>query len=163
MAGNHLEQHGRISITEAARVFGISTNTIRRRVKKGQITPFQRSLHGERPRYVFDISDLVRVFGEPEAIVGDIKLAPHKGDSDMPRHVPNLKESEIKEVLEAAASLESLRKDHDVLKAKFEAQSRHLQDLQMLLTPRLTHSDPIGHRAARYFGEIARAFKGDKN
>ena len=81
----------------------------------------------------------------------------------MPRQVPNLKETEIKDVLEAAASLESLRKDHDVLKAKFEAQSKHLQDLQLLLTPRLTHSDPIGHRAARYFGEIARAFKGDKN
>ena len=56
-----------------------------------------------------------------------------------------------------------LSRDHDVLKAKFEAQSKHLQDLQLLLTPRLTHSDPIGHRAARYLGEIARAFKGDKN
>jgi len=49
------------------------------------------------------------------------------------------------------------------LKAKYEAQSKHLQDLQLLLTPRLTHSDPVGHRAARYLGEIARAFKGDKN
>ena len=144
-------------------MFGISTNTIRRRVKKGQITPFQRSLHGERPRYVFDISDLVRVFGEPEAIVNDLKLAPQKGDSDMPRHVPNLKETENKDIFEATASLESLRRDHDVLKAKFEAQSKHLQDLQLLLTPRLTHSGPIGHRAARYLGEIARAFKGDKN
>ncbi|XXK28230.1 AsnC family transcriptional regulator [Arenicellales bacterium nBUS_45] len=78
MAGNHLEQHGRISITEAARAFGISTNTIRRRVKKGQITPFQRSLHGERPRYVFDISDLVRVFGEPGAIVRALNWHPIK-------------------------------------------------------------------------------------
>ena len=156
MAGNHLEQHGRISITEAARVFGISTNTIRRRVKKGQITPFQRSLHGERPRYV-------RVFGEPDSIVRDRKLAPQQGDSDVPQNVPNLKETENKDIFEATASLESLRRDHDVLKAKFEAQSKHLQDLQLLLTPRLTHSDPIGHRAARYLGEIARAFKGDKN
>ena len=163
MAGNHLEQHGRISITEAARAFGISTNTIRRRVKKGQITPFQRSLHGERPRYVFDISDLVRVFGEPGAIVRAPKLAPHQGDSDMPRHVPNLKETDNKDVLEAAALLQSLQKEHDVLKAKYEAQSKHLQDLQLLLTPRLTHSDPVGPRAARYLGEIARAFKGDKN
>ena len=163
MAGNHLEQHGRISITEAARVFGISTNTIRRRVKKGQITPFQRSLHGERPRYVFDISDLVRVFGEPDSIVRDRKLAPQQSDSDVPQNVPNLKETENKDIFEATASLESLRRDHDVLKAKFEAQSKHLQDLQLLLTPRLTHSDPIGHRAARYLGEIARAFKGDKN
>ena len=163
MAGNHLEQHGRISITEAARVFGISTNTIRRRVKKGRITPFQRSLHGERPRYVFDISDLVRVFGEPDAIVRDRKMAPQQGDSDVPQNVPNLKETENKDIFEATASLESLRRDHDVLKAKFEAQSKHLQDLQLLLTPRLTHSDPIGHRAARYLSEIARAFKGDKN
>ncbi|XXK28229.1 hypothetical protein ACMAZH_00035 [Arenicellales bacterium nBUS_45] len=77
--------------------------------------------------------------------------------------MPNLKETENKDVLEAAASLESLQKEHDVLKAKYEAQSKHLQDLQLLLTPRLTHSDPVGHRAARYLGEIARAFKGDKN
>ena len=145
------------------RGFSASRQTQLEEGLKGQITPFQRSLHGERPRYVFDISDLVRVFGEPDAIVRDRKLAPQQGDSDVPQNVPNLKETENKDIFEATASLESLRRDHDVLKAKFEAQSKHLQDLQLLLTPRLTHSGPIGHRAARYLGEIARAFKGDKN
>jgi len=47
------------------------------------------------------------------------------------------------------------------LKARFEAQSRHLEDLQRLLTPRLESRKPVGERAARYLGELSRAFKGE--
>ncbi|MED5533775.1 MAG: hypothetical protein VX411_06645 [Pseudomonadota bacterium] len=58
-------------------------------------------------------------------------------------------------------SFHRLEKEYDALKARFEAQSRHLEDLQRLLTPRLEAPRPIGQRAARYLGELARAFKGE--
>jgi len=148
----------RITITEASRLFGVSTNTIRRRVKKGHLTPFQRHQPGGRPRYLFDVSDLVRVFGEPAR---QNPSDSHGGDSDMPRNVPNEESIETKEIFERLNSFHRLEKEYDALKARFEAQSRHLEDLQRLLTPRLEAPRPIGQRAARYLGELARAFKGE--
>ena len=148
----------RITITEASRLFGVSTNTIRRRVKKGHLTPFQRPHPGGRPKYLFDVSDLVRVFGEPT--LHDLSERPG-GDSDMPRNVPNKEAIETKEIFERLNSFHRLEKEYDALKARFEAQSRHLEDLQRLLTPRLEAPRPIGKRAARYLGKLARAFKGE--
>ncbi|HCL93271.1 MAG TPA: hypothetical protein DIC24_01480 [Gammaproteobacteria bacterium] len=134
----------RITITEASRLFSVSTNTIRRRVKKGHLTPFQRHQPGGRPRYLFDVSDLVRVFGEPT------RQDPSEGpgrDSDMPRNVPTKESIETKEIFERLNSFHRLEKEYDALKARFEAQSRHLEDLQRLLTPRLEAPRPIGKRA----------------
>ncbi|MBT7353976.1 MAG: hypothetical protein HN810_07665, partial [Acidiferrobacteraceae bacterium] len=56
--------------------------------------------------------------------------------------------------------LNQLQQEHAALKARFEAQSRHLEDLQRLLTPRLVSPDSVGQRASRYMGELARAFRG---
>ena len=148
----------RITITEASRLFGVSTNTIRRRVKKGHITPFQRHQPGGRPRYLFDVSDLIRVFGEPDS---QNQTEQASGDSDMPRNVPNIESIENQEIFEKLNSFHKLEKEYDALKARFEAQSRHLEDLQRLLTPRLEAPRPIGQRAARYLGGLARAFKGE--
>ena len=148
----------RITITEASRLFGVSTNTIRRRVKNGHLTPFQRHQPGGRPRYLFDVSDLIRVFGEPTR---DDPIERTRSDSDMPQNVPNKESIETKEVFERLNSFHRLEKEYDTLKARFEAQSRHLEDLQRLLTPRLEAPRPIGQRAARYLGELARAFKGE--
>jgi transposase-like protein len=53
-----------ISITEASRRFGVVTNTIRKRVREGRLTPRNRP-HGKGTRMYFDVSDLVMVFGEP--------------------------------------------------------------------------------------------------
>ena len=148
----------RITITEASRLFGVSTNTIRRRVKNGQLTPFQRHQPGGRPRYLFDVIDLIRVFGEPNSPKQTERMS---GDSDMSRNVPNEEIIETKEIFERLNSFHRLEKEYDALKARFEAQSRHLEDLQRLLTPRLEAPHPIGQRAARYLGELARAFKGE--
>ena len=148
----------RITITEASRLFGVSTNTIRRRVTNGHLTPFQRHQPGGRPRYLFDVSDLIRVFGEPTR---DDPIERTRSDSDMPQNVPNKESIETKEVFERLNSFHRLEKEYDALKARFEAQSRHLEDLQRLLTPRLEAPRPISQRAARYLGELARAFKGE--
>ena len=144
----------RISITEAGRLFGISTNTIRRRVKNGHLTPFQRQDPGGRPRYLFDITDLIRVFGEPAPTRS---VTSTTSDADIPSHVTGQKTTE-----QAVFSdkLNQLQQDHAALKARFEAQSRHLEDLQRLLTPRLVSPDSVGQRASRYVGELARAFRG---
>jgi len=152
------QPRSRITITEAGRLFGVSTNTIRRRVKNGHLTPFQRPQPGGRPRYVFDISDLIRVFGEPETRSGDTS---HTRDSDMPRNVPQSEHTEKKEFFDQLGSFHQLERDYATLKARFEAQSRHLEDLQRLLTPRLESRKPVGERAARYLGELSRAFKGE--
>jgi hypothetical protein len=152
------QSRSRITITEAGRLFGVSTNTIRRRVKNGHLTPFQRHQPGGRPRYVFDISDLIRVFGEPETQSGDTS---HTSDSGMPRNVPKLEPTEKKEFLDELDSFHQLERDYATLKVRFEAQSRHLEDLQRLLTPRLESRRPVGQRAARYLGELSRAFKGE--
>jgi len=144
----------RISITEAGRLFGISTNTIRRRVKKGHLTPFQRQDPGGRPRYLFDITDLVRVFGEPESTRS---VASRTSDTDIPSHVTERKTTEQ---TVSSDKLNQLQQEHAALKARFEAQSRHLEDLQRLLTPRLVSPDSVGQRASRYLGELARAFRG---
>ena len=149
---------GRISITDAARTFGVSTNTIRRRVQKGHLTPFQRTQPGGRPRYVFDVTDLIRVFGEPSARASARKV---ERDTDIPRNVPQSKNVQKPEVFEHAEELETLKRRYEVLKASFEAQSKHLEDLQRLLTPRLAAPQPLSHRAARYLGELARAFRGE--
>ena len=148
----------RITITEASRLFGVSTNTIRRRVKNGHLTPFQRHQPGGRPRYLFDVSDLIRVFGEPTR---DDPIERTRSDSDMPQNVPSEESIETKEVFERLNSFHRLEKEYDALKARFEAQSRHLEDLQRLLTPRLDAPRPISQRAARYLCELARAFKGE--
>jgi len=148
----------RITITEAGRLFGISTNTIRRRVKNGHLTPFQRHQPGGRPRYVFDVNDLVRVFGEPQIQSRDTS---QRSDSDMPRNVPNEENTENKEIFDQFNSLHQLEREHAALKARFEAQSRHLEDLQRLLTPRLEAPQPVSQRAAQYLGRLTRAFKGE--
>ena len=147
----------RITITEAGRLFGISTNTIRRRVKNGHLTPFQRHQPGGRPRFVFDVNDLVRVFGEPQTQSGDTS---HGSDNGMPRNVPIEENNENQEIFDQLNSFHQLERDLAALKARFEAQSRHLEDLQRLLTPRLEAPQPVGHRAAQYLGKLARAFKG---
>ncbi len=144
----------RISITEAGRLFGISTNTIRRRVKKGHLTPFQRQDPGGRPRYLFDITDLIRVFGEPGPTPS---VMSRTSDIDIPRHVTGQKTAGQTAPSEG---LNQLQQEHAALKARFEAQSRHLEDLQRLLTPRLVSPDSVGQRASRYMGELARAFRG---
>ncbi len=144
----------RVSITEAGRLFGISTNTIRRRVKKGHLTPFQRQDPGGRPRYLFDITDMIRVFGEPESTPS---VTSGTSDTDIPSHVTGQKTTEQ---AVPSAQLNRLQQEHAALKARFEAQSRHLEDLQRLLTPRLVSPDSVGQRAARYMGELARAFRG---
>ena len=148
----------RITITEAGRLFGISTNTIRRRVKNGHLTPFQRHQPGGRPRYVFDVNDLVRVFGEPQTQSGETS---HGSDSGMPRNVPIEENTENHEIFDQLNSFHQLERDLSALKARFEAQSRHLEDLQRLLTPRLEAPPAVGHRAAQYLGKLARAFKGE--
>tara|TARA_Y100001934_G_C12211279_1_gene706174 strand:- start:373 stop:927 length:555 start_codon:yes stop_codon:yes gene_type:complete len=150
----------RITITEAGRLFRVSTNTIRRRVKNGHLTPFQRHQPGGRPRYFFDINDLVRVFGEPLNKLENPDKN-HGSDSGMPRNVPNEENTENQDILERISTFHHLEREHAALKAKFEAQSRHLEDLQRLLTPRLEAPQPVGQRAARYLGELARAFKGE--
>ncbi len=152
------QPRSQITITEAGRLFGVSTNTIRRRVKNGHLTPFQRHQPGGRPRYVFDIADLIRVFGEPRTHSGGTS---HVGDSDMPRNVPKVEPTEKKEFFEQLDLFHQLERDYAALKARFEAQSRHLEDLQRLLTPRLETRQVVGRRAARYLGELARAFKGE--
>ena len=148
----------RITITEAGRLFGISTNTIRRRVKNGHLTPFQRHQPGGRPRYVFDINDLVRVFGEPQTQSEDTSQG---SDSGMPRNVPIEENTENKEIFGQLNSFHQLEREHAALKARFEAQSRHLEDLQRLLTPRLEAPQPVSQRAAQYLGRLTRAFKGE--
>ena len=152
------QPRSRITITEAGRLFGVSTNTIRRRVKNGHLTPFQRHQPGGRPRYVFDVSDLIRVFGEPEIQSGDTS---HTSDSGMPRNVPIEENTENQEIFDQLNSFHQLERDLAALKARFEAQSRHLEDLQRLLTPRLEAPQPVGHRAAQYLGKLTRAFKGE--
>jgi DNA-binding transcriptional MerR regulator len=147
----------RISITEAGRLFGISTNTIRRRVKKGHLTPFQRQDPGGRPRYLFDITDLIRVFGEPGSTRSVTSRA---SDTDIPSHVTGKKTTEQTVPSDKLNQLQRLQQEHATLKARFEAQSRHLEDLQRLLTPRLVSPDSVGQRASRYVGELARAFRG---
>ena len=147
----------RISITEAGRLFGISTNTIRRRVKNGYLTPFQRQDSGGRPRYLFDITDLIRVFGEPGP---PRSVASSTSDTGIPSHVTDQKTTEQTAPLDNLDQLQRLQQDHAALKARFEAQSRHLEDLQRLLTPRLVSPDSVGQRASRYLGELARAFRG---
>jgi DNA-binding transcriptional MerR regulator len=147
----------RISITEAGRLFGISTNTIRRRVKKGHLTPFQRQDPGGRPRYLFDITDLIRVFGEPGSTRSVTSRA---SDTDIPSHVTGKKTTEQTVPSDKLNQLQRLQQEHAALKARFEAQSRHLEDLQRLLTPRLVSPDSVGQRASRYVGELARAFRG---
>ena len=107
---------------------------------------------------MFDVSDLIRVFGEPTR---DDPIERTRSDSDMPRNVPSEESIETKEVFERLNSFHRLEKEYGALKARFEAQSRHLEDLQRLLTPRLEAPRPIGQRAARYLGELARAFKGE--
>ena len=150
---------GRVGITEAARAFGVSTNTIRRRVKKGHLTAFQRPQPGGRPKYVFDVSDLVRVFGEPDS---DSEKDATARAREMPKHVTPQKTTEkIDRDMELREKIWRLESDHLALQARYEAQSRHLEDLQRLLTPRLEAPRPIGKRAARYLGELARAFKGE--
>lgn len=154
---------GRIGITEAARAFGVSTNTIRRRVKKGHLTAFQRPQPGGRPKYVFDIADLVRVFGEPDASRHPFEIHPVTHDTDMTRNVTH-KENTVNKapIDDRRDEFWKLQNDYSVLKARFEAQTQHLEDLQRLLTPRLSAPEPMGQRAARYLGDLARAFKGEK-
>ncbi len=154
---------GRIGITEAARAFGVSTNTIRRRVKKGHLTAFQRPQPGGRPKYVFDIADLVRVFGEPDASRHRSEMHPVTHDTDMTRNVTP-KENTVNKapIDDRRDEFWKLQNDYSVLKARFEAQTQHLEDLQRLLTPRLSAPEPMGQRAARYLGDLARAFKGEK-
>ena len=101
--------------------------------------------------------DLIRVFGEPNSQNQTERTG---GDSDMPRNVPRRESIENQEIFEKLNSFHKLEKEYDALKARFEAQSRHLEDLQRLLTPRLEAPRPIGQRAARYLGGLARAFKG---
>lgn len=151
---------GRVGITEAARAFGVSTNTIRRRVKKGHLTAFQRPQPGGRPKYVFDVSDLVRVFGEPDS---DYEKSATARAGEMPKHVTPQKNTEnIDRNVELKEKIWRLESDHLALQARYDAQSRHLEDLQRLLTPRLGAPERLGERAARYLGDLARAFKGDK-
>ena len=69
--------------------------------------------------------------------------------------------TENKEILDQLNSFHQLEREHAALKARFEAQSRHLEDLQRLLTPRLEAPQPVGQRAAQYLGRLTRAFKGE--
>jgi hypothetical protein len=78
-------------------------------------------------------------------------------DIDIPSHVTGQKTTEQPVYSD---KLNQLQQDHAALKARFEAQSRHLEDLQRLLTPRLVSPDSVGQRASRYVGELSRAFRG---
>ncbi len=135
----------RLTITEASRCFGVATNTIRRRISRGELTPIQASSTTGRGRRLFDISDLIRVFGEPS---GTFPKEDPASSAWKPVQIPDPTDSSPQMVAENAA-----------LRARLEAQERHLEDLRQLLTPRLKDPDTLGVRAARYVAEVVRALK----
>lgn len=49
--------------------------------------------------------------------------------------------------------------ENAALRARLEAQERHLEDLRQLLAPRLKSPDTLGVRAARYVAEVVQALK----
>ena len=164
----------RITITEASRTFGISTNTIRRRVRKHELTPIGKPEKG-KTRYYFDVADLVRVFGEPSK-GGTLHGTLQSGSSDIPRHVtPDAWVQELRsKVAETERQVTDFQKQiadrdsqitelqHQVRERdiKMEAQSAHLQDLRQLLAPRLETPSTVGARMARYMGDMVRSYKG---
>ena len=123
----------------------MATNTIRRRVSRGELTPIQASSTTGRGRRLFDVSDLVRVFGEPS---GTFQKEDSESSGWKSVQMPESRDSTPQMAAENAA-----------LRARLEAQERHLDDLRQLLAPRLKGPDTLGVRAARYVAEVVRALK----
>lgn len=164
----------RITITEASKAFGVSTNTIRRRVRKHELTPHGKP-QGDKIRYYFDVADLVRVFGEPDA-GGTFNVTLQDSDGGIPRHVPQgvgvqelrsrLTKTERQladlqsQITERDSQITELRHQVRERDIKMEAQSAHLHDLRQILAPRLETPSTVGARMARYMGDMVRSYKG---
>ena len=151
----------RISITDASRQFGVATNTIRRRVRQGDITPFSKQ-HGLKTRYYFDVADLVRIFGEPTKMNHGTEPNIVHGERQVTKPVDPIQNtiqelrSEISTLQEKNAGLE---KEKAVLEVKIEGLlvqatnvERHLEDLRKILAPRLEGPKSIRERVRQFIG-----------
>jgi hypothetical protein len=136
----------RISITDASRQFGVATNTIRRRVRQGDLTPFSRQ-HGRKTRYYFDISDLVRVFGEPTSEpkypqTSDSSMHDAVADqnSQLRSEIQRLEQEKMRFEMEKAVWQEKearLQDQINGLQAQLAMSEKHLDDFRQLLAPQL--------------------------
>jgi len=151
----------RVSITEASRQFGIATNTIRRRVRQGDLTPFSRQ-HGRKTRYYFDVSDLVRVFGEPTSE----PKSPQTSDSSMNdavaeqnrvlrSEIQGLEQEKIRHQMEKEVWREKEGRLQDQihgLQAQLAMSEKHLGDFRQLLAPQLESPKSFMARVRGVFG-----------
>ncbi len=125
----------RISITEASRTFNVAKNTIRRRVKVGDLTAYSQ-VHGRKVRSYFDVTDLVRVFGEPEVHQDKGSAA----EDDLRSEVQDLEQQLALLVAEKAVWNEKEGRLQDQihgLQTQIGLLERHLEDFRKVLAPQL--------------------------
>ena len=70
----------KLSISKAAEMFGVARSTVQRRISSGELS-YATAGQGSHPNAkVIDLSDLIRVFGEP-SLQSDTVLNATKSDS----------------------------------------------------------------------------------
>lgn len=74
---------GKINLSHAAKMYGMSRRTIQRHMAQGRISS-ELSDDGQR---LFDLSELMRVYGEPKSPTDDDMSNAHDSDSDMSQPV----------------------------------------------------------------------------
>ena len=128
-----------LTITEASKQFGVVTNTIRKRVREGKLTPRNRP-HGKKTRQYFDFTDLVMVFGEPNTNPGES----HNGTNVRVPDVAESLRSRVRELelenikLKADLNLEvqrSLGKDREIGLLERNLEDMRKQQTFLLETP----------------------------
>ena len=127
----------RISITEASKRFGVATNTIRARVRSGELTTHSQ-VHGKKTRAYFDVVDLVRVFGEPSAEPkAESQIETNVQDSGV---VDSLNKRIVQLELENVrlnAQRDTLNVEIVGLRKEVGLLERHLEDFRKVLAPQL--------------------------
>ena len=141
-----------LTITEAARQFGVVTNTIRKKVRDGAITPRSR-IHGTKTRQYFDFTDLVRVFGEPKLNPDESHSVTNvQGCSGCARLNEELRSIEL-EFTKKVAQFDVLNQEILGLKARLADKDAHLEDMRrsqtyLLETPKTVFERWFGKKKA---------------
>ena len=109
-----------LSISQAAKTFGISRSTIQRKIKSGELSLTASIRSGTTSAKTIDMSELIRVFGEPETDLRHVSMHAsrdklmHADDASKNDLIQQLKNenSFLKQELERAHQREHLRLTH---------------------------------------------------
>jgi len=107
MAENTTKTGGLLSLTDAAKLAGVSRATLYRKLKSGELSATKRR-DGSR---AIDTAELVRVFGELQQ-----PATSHAVASETPRDAPDGPETPLGQVEALKAQLEGLKRENELLR-----------------------------------------------